>query len=115
MAILTWLGGVLESRMRLDDAAGEQGIEVHGEVVDRGTASFGNIFGTRAGLRVEKGSDVADFDFFFGADLDNRVTRGNRGNDGIEIAVDEIGRASCRERVCISVVAVGLRVTRSEC
>src|SRR5207245_3944216 len=48
MAILTWLGGVLESRMRLDDAAGEQGIEVHGEVVDRGTASFGNIFGTRS-------------------------------------------------------------------
>src|SRR5207244_13277348 len=110
MAILTWLGGVLESRIGLDDAAREQGIEVHGEVVDRGTASFGNIFGPRAGLRVEKGSDVADFDFFFGADLDNRVTRGDRGSDGIEIVGDAHLGTVCAAAGPATAVPTGIRV-----
>ena len=61
---------------------------MHGEVVDGGAAGFGDIFGARAGLVVEKGGDVADFDLFFEANFDNGVTRGHRSNDGIEVAVD---------------------------
>ena len=49
----------------LNDAAGEQGIEVHGEVVDGGAAGFGNIFRAGAGLSVKKCGDVADFEFLF--------------------------------------------------
>jgi len=33
---------------------------VHGEVVDRDAAGFGDILGTRAGLRVEKSGNVTD-------------------------------------------------------
>src|SRR5438874_9605228 len=74
--------------MTLNDATGEQGIEMHGEVVDGGAAGFGDVFRARAGLGVEEYRDIADLDFFFGADLDDTVTGGNRGNDGIKFAVD---------------------------
>src|SRR5207248_524544 len=61
---------------------------MHGEVVDGGAAGFGDVFRARAGLGVEEYRDIADLDFFFGADLDDTVTGGNRGNDGIKFAVD---------------------------
>jgi hypothetical protein len=68
--------GAHEYRVKLKDAAGEQRIEVHGEVVDGRTAGFGDVFGAGARLSVEKSSDVADFDFFFGADLSRSAGAG---------------------------------------
>ena len=73
-----------KSRERLNDAAGEERVEVHGEVIDGGAARFGNVFRTGAGLRIEESGDVADFDFFFGADFDDAMAGGNRGDDGID-------------------------------
>ena len=66
-----------KSRVKLNEAAGEQGIEVHGEVIDGGAAAFGNIFGARAGLGVEKSSDIADSCSFFRANFDNAVAGRN--------------------------------------
>jgi hypothetical protein len=34
----------------LDDAAGQQRVEMHGEVVDGGAAGFGDVFGARTGI-----------------------------------------------------------------
>ncbi len=78
---------------RLDEAARKQGIEVHGEVVDGGAAGFGDVLGTGAGLGVEEGGGVADFDAYFGANLDDTVAGGDRGDDGIKIVVDADFRA----------------------
>src|SRR5207253_7780261 len=44
----------------LNDAAGQQRVEVHGEVVDGSTAGFGNILGAGARLPVKESGDVAD-------------------------------------------------------
>src|SRR5437773_12233528 len=81
--------------MRLEDAAGEERIEMHGEIVGRGAAGFRDVFRARAGLGVEKSGNVTDFDFFFGADFDNAVTGRNRGNDWIEVTVDANFRTFC--------------------
>ena len=61
---------------------------MHGEVVDGGAASLGDIFGTGAGLSVEEGGGVADLDAFFRADFNDTVACGNGGDDRIEIGID---------------------------
>ena len=43
-----------------DDAPGQERVEVHGEVVDRGAAEFGDVLGARAGLPIEESRRVAD-------------------------------------------------------
>src|SRR2546429_5527891 len=44
----------------LNDAAGQQRVEVHGEVVDGSTAGFGNILGAGAPPPGKKRCDLAD-------------------------------------------------------
>ena len=59
----------------LDDAPGQERIEMHGEIVDRGAARFGDILRPRAWLPIEKGGDVTDLDALFPSQFDDAVTR----------------------------------------
>jgi hypothetical protein len=70
----------------LDDAAREQGIQVHGEIVHGGAAGFRDVFRTRAGLSIEKYSNVTDFQSLFASNFHDAVAGGDRGDDRIEIA-----------------------------
>src|SRR5437660_10798668 len=72
----------------LNDAAGQQRVEVHGDLVDGSTAGFGKIFGAGARLPVKESGDVADPDALFASHFDNAMASGNGSNVGIEIAVD---------------------------
>jgi len=61
---------------------------VHGEVVNGSAAGFGDILGATARLRVKEGSDVADLDALLPSHFDDAMARRNRGDNGIQIAVD---------------------------
>jgi hypothetical protein len=64
-------------RIWLHEAARQERIEVHGEVVDGGAASFGDILGPRAGLPIEEGGGVADLDALFPADSHDAMAGGD--------------------------------------
>ena len=72
-----WITKRMQGTAGLNDAAREERIEVHGEIVDGGATGFGDVFGAGARLGVKEDRGVADFDFFFGANLDNAVAGGN--------------------------------------
>jgi len=92
----------------LNDAAGQQRVEVHGEVVDGSTAGFGNILGAGARPPVKESGDVADPDALFASHFDNAMASGNGGNDGIKISVDADLRAPVASERGVAGPAVGV-------
>src|SRR4029077_11696991 len=89
----SWLGRphsipVKDMRFGSHDSPGQQGIQVHGQVVDGRAAGFGDVFRARALLGIEEGCGVADFYALFAADFDDAMAGGYGGDYGIEFAID---------------------------
>src|SRR5437899_11879746 len=71
----------------LNDAAGQQRVEVHGEIVDGSTAGFGNILGAGARQQFKESGDVADPDAPSVSHSNNARPSENGGIDGLRIPV----------------------------
>src|SRR2546429_8441376 len=71
----------------LNDAAGQQRVEVHGEVVDGSTAGFGNILGAGGPVPGKEKGGRADpralFPFHFGNAMGSGNGSKERGEDAV--------------------------------